>query len=194
MPPRFKFTPEAMAGIRYLVEETDQPMRSIALGIGISKRTLERICEREKIRSRERPRSRNLPTALKLQLEAEKAIHTEMQPAADTPSATVADRLENAVEKELAAVELMRTKLGLEPSDPVDTERTARTLERLTETLLKIRRWRLPDAAKDTDYELPKDIDEFRHSLARRIEAFVRSRADIGISDPGESGGAAPSQ
>jgi len=194
---RFNFSPEALAHIRYCVEETNEPKRSIALDLGMSTKTLDRLCKREGIRMRRDCALRDLPSDMKLQLEAEKAVGAEAEAAADAPLAAIAERLENAVEKELAAVERMRATLRPEPSSPADAERTARTLERLTETLSKVRRLRLPEAAgKDAAaaYDMPKDIDEFRHSLARRIEAFVRSRADTGVSEPGESGGTNPSQ
>jgi hypothetical protein len=110
----------------------------------------------------------------------------------------IADRLEAAVEKELAAVETMRAKLGTEPSVPADAERTARTLERLTETLSKVRRLRISGDAPATDItptiDIPRDIDEFRHALAIRIEIFARSWPRRAVSQTGAAGGANPSQ
>lgn len=110
---------------------------------------------------------------------------------------TVAERLERAAEKELAALERARVTLGLEPSSMADAERAVRTIERLTETLFKVRRLRVPDdvaRGEVAESDLPRDIDEFRHALANRIENFVRSRADAGIPAEGESGGPDPSQ
>ena len=91
------------------------------------------------------------------------------------------DRLEQALIRELAAVETMRASLGKEPLRPMDAERTARALSVLTETLSKLRRLRLaaaPQAGPDHDDDMPTDIDAFRHELARRIRAFVASRSD----------------
>jgi hypothetical protein len=96
------------------------------------------------------------------------------------PDACAIDRLEAAVLKELSVVETMRASLGAEPLRPMDAERTARTLSVLTETLGKLRRLRLgsqPQSGPDHD-DMPADIDEFRDALARRIDAFVASRAD----------------
>jgi hypothetical protein len=97
-----------------------------------------------------------------------------------SPDDSAIARLEAAVLKELATVETMRASLRDEPLRPADAERTARTLSVLTETLAKLRRLRLaaqpqPDMADDT-----LDIDDFRRDLARRIDAFVESRADGG--------------
>jgi hypothetical protein len=84
-------------------------------------------------------------------------------------------RLRRAVLEELRAVEAMRAKLK---RNPVDAERTARTLSSLTETLQKLQRLQctLPETELKDDDDMPADIDEFRNELARRIKAFVDSR------------------
>ena len=72
----------------------------------------------------------------------------------------------------------MRARLKREPQNPVDAERTARTLSSLTETLQKLQRLQctLPETELKDDDDVPADIDEFRNELARRIDAFVDSR------------------
>ncbi len=88
-------------------------------------------------------------------------------------------RLEAAVLKELSTVETMRASLGAEPLRPADAERTARTLSVLTETLAKLRRLRLGSTPQADDHDTDSaDIDDVRRDLARRIDAFVASRAD----------------
>jgi hypothetical protein len=103
-----------------------------------------------------------------------------------TPSAI--ERLERLVEKELTAEEAVRAQLGPLPRNAADAERTARTLSTLTQTLHALQRLRGGLAAETQhDDDIPRDINEFRRELARRIEAFVASRtdgADAG-SDPG---------
>jgi hypothetical protein len=89
--------------------------------------------------------------------------------------------MEAAVLKELATVEAMRAQLGSQPLRPLDAERTARTLNSLTETLAKLKRLRvgLPaQAVSHEDDDVPEDIDEFRFELARRLEAFFKSRTE----------------
>lgn len=108
---------------------------------------------------------------------------------AHVPSTSSAiDRLERLVEKELDAEEAVRAQLGPLPRNPADAERTARTLSTLTQTLHALQRLRsgLGFQSHDDDDDMPRDIDEFRRDLARRIDAFVASRtqrADAG-GDP----------
>ena len=97
------------------------------------------------------------------------------------PLGDTIERLHRAILEELAAVETMRAQLKREPQRPLDAERTARTISSLTETLQKLKR--LQCAAPQTgsyDDDMPADIDKFRTELARRIDAFVASRADQG--------------
>jgi hypothetical protein len=119
------------------------------------------------------------------------------------PPLSIADRLERAVEKELAAVERKRMFLGARPESVTDGEKTARTLASLTDTLHKIARLHCPDAPlpafgqnnhQETHDDLPADIDEFRLALARRIEAFVRSRGGATVPSTGDAGGGEPPQ
>ena len=186
-----RLTPAALADIRRRYFETDESARSIGRDYGANRNWVYRLARREGWPLRKERPARDVPPDLKLELEAEKAVRAEIAGASNAPAQTVADRLEQAVEKELAAVELRRATLGPEPMAPADAERTVRTLERLTETLFKVRRLRLPESMATGQValsDMPKDIDEFRHALARRIEAFVRSRADARVSSPGKSG------
>ena len=180
------FTPQAIADIRHRYEETDEPQGMIAADFGVHRKTIDTLAKKQRWTLRRNRGPRDLPPDLRLATEAENAVRSEVEAASKGEPLTVADRLERALEKELAAVETMRAMLGSEPSTPADAERTTRTLERLTEALFKVRRLRLPDA-NTTDpralLDMPQDIDEFRHALARRIEAFVRSRNGGTISD-----------
>ncbi|RAI30454.1 hypothetical protein CH340_21530, partial [Rhodoplanes serenus] len=96
-----------------------------------------------------------------------------------------------AVAREIAAIERARRATSRKPAAAAETERTVRSLERLTDTLAKVRRLRDPAAASDPDDDLPRDIDEFRRVLARRIEELVRSRSDDGGDDGAAADGAA---
>jgi hypothetical protein len=103
------------------------------------------------------------------------------------------DRLEALVVKEIAAEEAVRARLQREPRRRAHAERCARTLSILAQTLRSLQQQRCGRSTDDEtihDDDMPADIDEFRRALARRIDAFVASRADAG--DAGESGGAAP--
>jgi len=195
--PRLRYTPEALAQLRKRLVETHEPKRLIAQDFGICTKTLDRLARRERWPMRRDYAHCDLPSDLKPEFEAENAMRADASGAADAPALSIADRLERAIDKELAAVELMRATLGREAASQVDAERTARTLARLTETLSKVRRLRLSDAAPQDEAaasDLPEDIDGFRHALARRIEAFVRSWTDRGIPSHGQSGKPDPSQ
>ena len=191
------FTPEAIENIRHRYVDTEETQASIAKDFGVHRKTIEHLAQLQGWPPRRDRVARDLPAALKLRIEADRAVIAAVQETDEAAPLTVAERLERAAEKELAALERMRVTLGLEPSSPADAERTVRTIERLTETLFKVRRLRVPDEVANGEVaasDLPRDIDEFRHALAIRIETFVRGRIDGGIPAAGESGGTDPSQ
>jgi hypothetical protein len=104
-----------------------------------------------------------------------------------------ADRIERLVLQEIETEEMRRAKLGALARPTAEAARTARTLAILAQTLHALRRLRPgaeaaplqpPDDTNDDDP--PRDIDEFRRELARRIDAFVASRPD---GDPAGRGG-----
>jgi hypothetical protein len=118
-------------------------------------------------------------------------------PLSDTAAALpLALRLEQAVMRELARVERLRSEnVGSAPRS-AESERIARTLSTLTQTLSRVRALQEPERFPDDDHDqfddMPADIDDFRRELARRIDAFVASRTDAGVSATGEPDGAAP--
>jgi hypothetical protein len=173
------FTPEALANLRYRYVETNEPITRIARDFRITDKTVRRIAQRENWPMRS-SKPRELPLHIRLKIEAENAAGAEIQNAGENQLLDLADRLERAVEKELTVVE--RTL-----SD--DPDRTARTLASLTATLSKIRSLRASDAPakQQFDDDMPEDIDEFRRELARRIDAFVDSRAEEAASASGET-------
>jgi hypothetical protein len=185
-----RFSQSLLDNLRQRYEDTDEPLAAIAADAGIWPSSVNRIARRQGWRLRKDRPPRDLPPALKAQMAAEAAVQAEVAAMniAVTPDAgagaTVADRLERAIEKELRAVEIMRATLGPEPQPAAEAERTARTLSTLTATLFKVRRLRAGDAVPEAragqgvdDGDLPDDLDRFREALARRIETFVRSRA-----------------
>lgn len=115
----------------------------------------------------------------------ETALAEKGEPQAATASA--AERIAELVQKELAAAEVMRAQLRAGDCAPIDAERMARTLSTLTQTLQTLQRLRAGETRRSNDDDIPRDINEFRRELARRIDAFVASRtggADAG-GDPG---------
>jgi hypothetical protein len=105
-----------------------------------------------------------------------------LKDAETAPSAI--DRLERLVLKEIEAQETVRKSFRGKRRVATTSERNARTLATLTQTLHALQRLRagIPpehESFKDDD-DMPHDIDEFRRALARRIETFVASRTDAG--------------
>jgi hypothetical protein len=200
---RVKFTPEALEDARRRYEETDEVQTAIASSLGIDRGTLTRLARTSGwVLRKDRP-PLDLPQAVALDHEASEAI--AKLAAADAPGeggdsaggatdGSVADRLEAALEKELRKVESLRRTPGNAMQRAIDDERTARTLATLTETLFKVRRLRQPGSLQATDDDDPADADEFRVNLARRIEAFVRSRIDAIVSGGSEPAGGEPAE
>ncbi len=105
------------------------------------------------------------------------------------------DRLEALVVKEIEAEEAAHAQRRGKHNVAKASERSARTLSTLTQTLHTLQRMRAglsPEHEISNDDTIPDefagDIDAFRRELARRIDAFVASRTDA--SDDGD--GAAP--
>ena len=93
------------------------------------------------------------------------------------------DRLERLVLNEIAREEAERAALGPAPRAPAEAVHKARAYSTLLQTLQAIERARLgqgtqPVNSDESSDPIPHDIDDFRHELARRIDAFVASRTD----------------
>ncbi len=108
----------------------------------------------------------------------------EQLPGGGNPTAI--ERIEHLVVQQIEAEEAARAQLGGKRRAATASERSARTLATLTQTLHALQRLRagaLPDQETLHDDDLPRDIDEFRRDLARRIDAFVASRTDAADAD-----------
>jgi hypothetical protein len=99
----------------------------------------------------------------------------------------MAGRVHSMVARELDAVERVLDVLA--PEGAGDAERAARTLASLARTLRELSLMNNtgdePEAAAadDDDDDIPRDLDEFRRELARRINAFVDERTGSGVPD-----------
>ena len=194
------FSPEALADVCYRYTETDETVASIAKSYGVSKDTVLATAKKHSWPMRRDRPPRGLAEAVRDNAPAEgagvapvvaaaasiEAAPTDATPidAASIDAAAAANdalplalRLEQAVVRELARVEQRHRAGG--NMRPSESERVARTLSTLTQTLFKVRALREPGSvtAHEPD-DMPADIDGFRDALARRIEAFVAGRAD----------------
>lgn len=189
----WRSTPELVRVLRQRYEESDRLMTSIAAEFGISDRTLGRMRQVEGWRKRT-DRKNDLPVAVQLLEEAE-ALAQKASPAPDpspplaepvigpTREGSAIDRMEALVLNEIAAAEAARAQITDKRQLAKVSDRTARTLATLTQTLRTLHQMRTgkplePEMIDDDD--MPTDIDEFRRDLARRIDAFVASRIDAG--------------
>lgn len=184
------YQPELLAAVRHDYLNSDKTLVQIAADYRINARDISRMRELEGWPARY-ARIRRVPqlTQALQETQALAAQHADPSPAPAThaggdatepPSnASAIERIERLVEQELAAEERARTELGASSRRRADAERCARTLATLTQTLHALARLRgglAPDTGSDHDDNMPADIDEFRHELARRIRAFVQSR------------------
>lgn len=182
---KIEIASEVVAEGKRLYEQTLTPLRDVSAMMGISRRTLEnRIREWNWTRRRTPAHPIELHHAMR---GAVIAAATQDVPAGDksltavTPQqrAALALRIQSAVERELAAVERVLDKI--EPSDPSEAERSARTLASISRTLREAAALNQPDPVTPLPHEtdndpVPRDIDEFRRELARRIRGLIEAR------------------
>jgi hypothetical protein len=192
--PAYGLSAEALEYARQRYEDTGDSQRSIAQDVGVSRGTLDRIAKAQGWKLRKDRPPRGLSEALKLHIEAAEAEEGKASeaPKVDnvaapdtTPGAgSVAERLEAALERELRKVENLRADLGRPAQRTIQSDRIARTLATLTETLFRVRRLREPGNINGSnDDDLPADADGFRLALAHRIEVFVRSRTAASVPE-----------
>lgn len=192
--PTYGLTPEALEYARHRYEKTDDPMSAIAADAGKSRGAMYDIARTEAWQLRRNRPPRGLSEALKLDMRAAEAVANEASGSSQADNASldpdtpdIAARLEAAVEKELRQVEDLRRQSPLRGKRSAESERIARTLATLTETLFKVRRLREPgNASASNDDDLPADADGFRLELARRIDVFVRGRNNATVSESGK--------
>jgi hypothetical protein len=202
---RIEVDPETQKHARYLYEYTDAPVSDIAEVLGMSRgTTFLRIKEWGWTRRLQvAPRMpRRPPLALAASAstpQTRTAADAQGETPAEADASSTVEQLARTVERELEAID--KVLAGLPPGEerPAQAERVARTLASLTRTLNEIRRMRHPAPAFTQDPDGPavvaalekyddlsRDIDEFRRALARRIDAFVASRADASLPRSGE--------
>ena len=168
-----------------LYERTLTPMRDIAAHMGICRRTLE---NRVREWGWQRRRIPTLPIDLHhaargaviaaMTSDAPPGEGTELVPMSDERRAAVAARIQDAVECTMDAVERVLKKI--DPADGAEAERDGRTLAGVSRTLHELAAVSRPPEAstpdESNDDPVPRDVDEFRFELARRIRAFIEAR------------------
>jgi len=96
----------------------------------------------------------------------------------DPPPATgplLIERVTRAIERELSLIEVIVGSVRLKGHQRTEAERRARTLASLARTLGEVTRLRAgQEKVKAADDDaVPRDLDEFRRTLSRRLEQLV---------------------
>jgi hypothetical protein len=92
------------------------------------------------------------------------------------------ERVTGSIERELGAIERL---IGVAPKkgQRTETERRARTLASLARTLAELRRLRGDESGEHKrradDDAIPRDLDELRRALSRRLERMVEGAAQL---------------
>jgi hypothetical protein len=89
------------------------------------------------------------------------------------------NRVLGKIEQEILRIESIVDRRGGKVSQRTEAERRARTLASLTKTLAELRRLRANDELQRPldDDAIPRDLDEFRRALSRRLEQLVADPA-----------------
>lgn len=203
MPPRKQVSPERIAEGKYLYEETLTPTDEIGKRMGLSRSAFYlRVKEWGWTQRRyshglsEEDAAPILPqpsaAAPEPPLAATEAA--DLAPPSEEPAIEFETRARTyarafaAVGRQIAIIEGIQTTLM--PVQAAQAERSARVLATLNKSLLEITEATKPDEsanADDADDAIPRDIDEFRRELARRIRGLVdaeRRREGQGAGAP----------
>jgi len=182
---KIEIAPEIIAEGKRLYEQTLTPLNDIAAVMGITRGTLAaRI--KEWGWSLRRPGSRGVDIfhAMRGAAAALATAQAPMRGAADLVPVTDQQRMALAVsiysvvESELAAADLILK--AVKAASPDKAERSACTLASISRTVREIAALNQPTevapADEADDDPVPRDIDEFRYELARRIRGFIEAR------------------
>jgi hypothetical protein len=87
----------------------------------------------------------------------------------------IVPRLQGAIARILQAIEATIARLAAGPYHPREMEQAGRALSALTRTLRELNAL-LGQHKADDDAPDPRDIDEFRQELARRLKGIIAAR------------------
>jgi len=195
---KFKYAPDLIKDCRRRYEETPETNVSIARDYGIDECTVRRLADDYGWIKFDSQRI-GLPPDVKLlrrvqALAADGGLRPPQQNEgedagggkddAQTHGEASAAPIASAIAEVQEQLGELTARRKCKPQTSADAQRSAHTIANLTATLRTLRV--LQDRAQqgtshdDNDDHSPADIDEFRNELARRIDAFVASRADQG--------------
>jgi hypothetical protein len=102
------------------------------------------------------------------------------------PVGVMLGRVSIAIERELTQIERIVGGTRVKSELRTEAERRARTLASLARTLREVMQLRSGEEKKRDDDAVPRDINEFRRRLARRLEQLA---AEAKAAHPGEADG-----
>ncbi|MCJ8143852.1 hypothetical protein MKI84_13085 [Ancylobacter sp. A5.8] len=151
--PDFAATPTEVA--RRLYEDSRVPLKDVAAQLGLSPRSLHRRAQKWGW-----------------------ARHAGGIRAQPLPRRTLIARLVTRIEAEIAAVERLVARAGLEAEGGVaaDTERAARTLAVLVRSLRELAALERGEENEIDDEEMPRDAEAYRRELAATLERVLADR------------------
>ena len=198
MPPqKLELAPEQVAEAQRLYENALAPLHDIAAMLGVSRDTLRnRIQDWGWTRRRHSRGTRAIGEKMRgatpAAVTAPDASQRVLPPVAPERRAALAGCIVDIVEDQMNAVK--RVLATVQPKDQVEAEHSTRMIASighiLRDTVALFPSDKTTPHAADPD-DVPRDIDEFRHALARRIEAFVAAHAgedEATADDAGEPG------
>lgn len=166
-------SPEAMEEARRLYEQTNVPLHTIAVGLGIGRWALSR---RVRLWGWT-PRARRIPLTLPPRAAAGSTGASDRPPPPPeaVPRRAMIARLMTRIEAELATVEQLLAHAGRASDGTADTERAARTLAILVRSLRELaalERGQAPD-----DEEAERDAGAYRRELEATLERVLAGGA-----------------
>ncbi len=195
--PKIQIAPELVAEGRRLYETTLTTIADIAGLMGLKRRTLENRIVEWNWKRRRQPngafdifhavRGAAIATAT---AEAAAPNAAPIAPVTEQQRFAIAQRIMTVVERQMEAADCIVK--AIKPNNLVEADHGARALASVSRTLLEIKALTVPDQVtppNETDDDpVPRDIDEFRYELARRIRGFIEARRarDGRISDEPE--------
>lgn len=175
---KIEIAPELIAEAKTLYETTDIPTSVIAAKLGISRATLN-----DRIPQWGWTFRRYAKSAAE-RASAPPGADDKAQPPDPAMPLPFAAQLRRVIDAQMQVAE--RTLRVLGPASAAEAERTARILATVSRTVQDITataKGHMPADDADDD-AVPRDIDEFRNELARRIRGLVeeaeRRRAKLG--------------
>jgi hypothetical protein len=182
---KIQVAPELVTEGKRLYEQTLTPLSDIAAVLGITRTLLStRISEWGWKPRRAHSRGVDIFHAMRgaaaalATAQAPTASATDLVPVTDQQRMALAVSIQSLVESELAAAD--RILKAVNAASPDEAERSARTLASISRTVREIAALNQPmevaPADEAHDDPVPRDIDEFRYELARRIRGFIEAR------------------